>query len=323
MAVTKIRDEQAAQSVSLTTEVTGTLPVGNGGIGQTSLTNLPLLDPILGQQASPTYTRGKLVYDTTNECLTFYNNESAVANQLGQETWVRVRNVTGSTIGNGVPVYINGTDSSLPSIAPAQANAWNTAVAVGLTTMSIPTATTGYVTVDGFVRSLNTSSFTAGQLLYVSAAAAGALVNTAPIWPNYQSVVGRVVVSNASTGIIHVLQTQPSAAPLGPTTINAPGATPTVNWTLYNDITYTGIAAAITSMTTGLTAGTPTHSQKLLLAFKDNGTARAIAWGASYQSSGVATLPTTTVVNKMHLVGLRYDSTVSKWVCISVDATGY
>lgn len=40
MAVTKIRDEQASQSVSLTTEVTGTLPVGNGGTGATTLTGL-------------------------------------------------------------------------------------------------------------------------------------------------------------------------------------------------------------------------------------------------------------------------------------------
>lgn len=40
MAVTKIRDEQAAQSVSLTAEVSGTLPVGNGGTGATTLTGI-------------------------------------------------------------------------------------------------------------------------------------------------------------------------------------------------------------------------------------------------------------------------------------------
>jgi hypothetical protein len=37
MAVTKVRDEQTTQSVSLTAEVTGILPVANGGTGASSI----------------------------------------------------------------------------------------------------------------------------------------------------------------------------------------------------------------------------------------------------------------------------------------------
>jgi hypothetical protein len=75
-------------------------------------------------------------------------------------------------------------------------------------------------------------------------------------------------------------------------------------------------------MTTNL-SGTPTDGQKLTIRIKDNGTARAITWGASFVSSGVATLLATTVVNKTHMVGLIYDSAAAKWVCVAVDATGY
>jgi hypothetical protein len=72
-------------------------------------------------------------------------------------------------------------------------------------------------------------------------------------------------------------------------------------------------------MTTSLT-GTPVLGQKLLLSFTDDGTARAITWGASFQS-GPATLLATTVISKQHWVGLIYDG--SKWTCFAVDATGY
>jgi hypothetical protein len=84
----------------------------------------------------------------------------------------------------------------------------------------------------------------------------------------------------------------------------------------------TALAVAITSFTTNLT-GTPVSGQKLMIRIKDNGTARAITWGASFQSSGAATLPTTTVVNKTHHIGFIYDEVATKWVCLAVDTAGY
>lgn len=102
----------------------------------------------------------------------------------------------------------------------------------------------------------------------------------------------------------------------------ASSATPSINTDVTDQFTITALAAAITSMTTNLT-GTPTDGQKLMIRIKDNATARAITWGASFVSSGVATLPTTTVISKTHMIGLIYDSAAAKWVCVAVDATGY
>ena len=59
-------------------------------------------------------------------------------------------------------------------------------------------------------------------------------------------------------------------------------------------------------MTSGLT-GTPTEGQKLLVRIKGVA-AQTISWGASFSSSGVATLLATTVAGKTHMVGLIYDS---------------
>lgn len=102
----------------------------------------------------------------------------------------------------------------------------------------------------------------------------------------------------------------------------ASSATPAINTDTTDMFTITALAVAITSMSSGLT-GTPLNGQRLLIRIKDNGTARAITWGASFGSSGIATLPTTTVVGKTHLIGFVYDSVAALWVCMAVDATGY
>ena len=46
-----------------------------------------------------------------------------------------------------------------------------------------------------------------------------------------------------------------------------------------------------------LETGAPTNFQKLIIRIKDDGTARAITWGDSFQSGSV-TLPTTTTSGK-------------------------
>lgn len=92
-------------------------------------------------------------------------------------------------------------------------------------------------------------------------------------------------------------------------------ATPTINTDNCDAVTITAQAEAITSMTTNL-SGTPTNFQKLIIRIKDNGTARAITWGASFEAKGVA-LPTTTVLSKVLTVGFIYDTVTSKWGCVA------
>lgn len=168
--------------------------------------------------ASPAYTQGKLVYDTDEEALTFYNNDANVALQIGQENWIRVRNDTGSTIANGAAVYISGTHASgLPQISLARANNATTTVCQGLATESIANGAIGYVCSIGLVRNIDTSAFTAGQIVYVSSATAGLLTATAPSAPNYRYRVGIITRSHATQGRIHVT---PSTAALGNGTAN-------------------------------------------------------------------------------------------------------
>lgn len=97
------------------------------------------------------------------------------------------------------------------------------------------------------------------------------------------------------------------------TTITS-SATPTINTDNCDAVTITALAAAITSMTTNLT-GTPNNFDELIIRIKDDGTARAITWGASFEAKGVA-LPTTTVISKVLTVAFVYDTVTSKWGCV-------
>jgi len=92
-------------------------------------------------------------------------------------------------------------------------------------------------------------------------------------------------------------------------------ANPTINTDNCDAVDITAQAADIASMTTNL-SGTPTNFQTLIIRFKDDGTARGITWGASFEARGVA-LPTTTVISKVLTVGFIYDTTSSKWGCVA------
>jgi hypothetical protein len=98
------------------------------------------------------------------------------------------------------------------------------------------------------------------------------------------------------------------------TTITS-AAEPTVNTDVCNCVTITALATAITSMTTNL-SGTPSNFQKLIFRIKDDGTARAITWGAKFVAKGTA-LPTTTVGSKVLTVGFIYDTVSATWGCVA------
>lgn len=110
-----------------------------------------------------------------------------------------------------------------------------------------------------------------------------------------------------------VILDQPQIKPR--TTTEASSATPTINTDNTDMHTITALAADITSFTTNL-SGTPVNGQKLIIRILDDGTARAITWGASFASRG-ATLPTTTTLSKITYVFLVWNSITSTWDCVN------
>jgi hypothetical protein len=145
----------------------------------------------------PTHSEGLSFYDSVNHALVVYNEVSDTMQQLGQEHYKRVHNATGVLIPNGSAVYLTGAvTSGVPNVALAQANAYATAYAVGVTTHDIADGSDGYVTQLGEV-GMDTSALSVGRV-YVSATVAGGLTNTPPTGANIRVEVGEVIIAAAS-----------------------------------------------------------------------------------------------------------------------------
>ena len=93
-------------------------------------------------------------------------------------------------------------------------------------------------------------------------------------------------------------------------------ATPAINTDVTDIASITGLAQAITSMTTNLT-GTPVAGQLLMVQITDNATPRAITWGAKFASTTIV-LPTTTVTSTILRVAFQYNGVSTVWDCIGV-----
>jgi hypothetical protein len=163
---------------------------------------------------APAYAQGRMWYDTTAKALAYYNDVASAVVHIGHDLQFKVINNTGSTIPNGSPVYITSTSSgqTYPNVALAKADVAATSAVIGLTDGAIANGAVGYVTSSGGIDGVNTSSFTVGQVLYLSPYSAGQLMNTIP--PTGITVqVGVVTYVDSSAGKIYVKQTTPLNVP--------------------------------------------------------------------------------------------------------------
>ena len=151
---------------------------------------------------------GRLDWDSDDATLEL-DMEYGVVQQIGQETYARVSNNTGSTILNGTVVgFAGATDASLRA-APYLADGSQPSLYIlGVMTHDLPdTGQKGYCTVWGFVRDVNTSAFTQGDVLYASPTVAGAFTNVKPTAPNNVVVIAAVVKVGTTDGVIFVRPT--------------------------------------------------------------------------------------------------------------------
>jgi len=156
----------------------------------------------LSTSPSGTYTAGRISWNDTDKTVNIDTGIDDVTIQVGQETMKRVRNATGSTITNGQVVRVSGAAGNRPTVVLAQADtASNADGTLGVATHDIDNNSDGFVTILGTVRDIDTSSFSAGDEVYLSASAAGELTS---VEPNLSVRIGVVTVSNASSGELSV-----------------------------------------------------------------------------------------------------------------------
>jgi hypothetical protein len=119
-----------------------------------------------------------------------------------------VYNNTGSTIPKGSVVYISGRHSSnLPTIALAQGNnETNSYKTFALVENDIETSNQGVVIQAGKIENLNlpTSSYTDGDIVYLSPSVPGGLTITKPLAPNHICKIGSITRAHPTFGSIEI-----------------------------------------------------------------------------------------------------------------------
>jgi len=179
--------------------------------------------------------------------------EYGVVQQVGQETYARVGNTTGVTIPNGTVVGFVGSTANALLVAPYLADGSSPSLYIlGVMTHDLPdSGEKGYCTTWGFVRDLDTSAFSAGDILYASPTVAGAFTNVKPTVPNNVIPLAACVISDATAGVIFVRPTIEQMKYYGvftKTTDQSPAATNTEYLLTFDN----------TQISNGVTIGTPT-----------------------------------------------------------------
>lgn len=194
--------------------------------------------------------RGEMSWNATEETVDITMGDGVVQ-QVGFETYMRVKNDTGSQINNGEVVGFVGVNGEI-KVAPYIAN--NTAnelFFVGVATHDMPDQDIGPVTLYGKVRGLDTTgpgaeTWSVGDILYASPTTAGLLTNVRPTAPNGVIVIAAVLTVDATNGEIMVRPTVPIGLDYG-------SFVATVDQTLGAINTATAIALTSTLVTNGVT----------------------------------------------------------------------
>lgn len=138
---------------------------------------------------------------TETKKITFANLSSGISVGAAGEVTFTAKNITGSTIALGKAVYISGASGSDTTIALADNSAAATMPAFGITKESIANNATGTVVLGGSFTGINTTTFSEGDVLYVSTS--GDLTATKPTGTALIQNIAKVAKS-AATGTIIV-----------------------------------------------------------------------------------------------------------------------
>jgi len=121
---------------------------------------------------------------------------------------ITVRNSTGSTLSKGAVVYLDGATGNRPNAKLSQADTEATSSkTIGIVTANIANNSDGQVAINGTLHDLDTSAFTAGDTLWLSATTAGGVVTTPPAEPNHTVFIGFVARAHPTQGRL-VIQIQ-------------------------------------------------------------------------------------------------------------------
>lgn len=149
---------------------------------------------------------GKLAWNDTDGTLDLRLKDGSVTLQIGQEFVARAYNDTAEAIPEGRVVRVSGASGQKLTIGlAAPTNDLTSATTFGVVTQSggIGINSSGYVTMMGLVRNINTADYQEGDVLWLGAN--GTFTATKPAAPTHMVQVGYVVIaSNNGSIYVHI-----------------------------------------------------------------------------------------------------------------------
>jgi hypothetical protein len=198
-------------SLNVTAGITGSL-LGTASYASNALSSSYALTSTSASYAlsasfAPTNTTGSFTGSFTGSLLgtaSYANNALTASNsQNAQDILIYVKNVTGTQINKGKVVRISGAtgDNALIATASYESDGVS-ANTLGITNQDIPNDSFGYVITEGTLITIDTSAFSAGQLLYLGAT--GSIIGTAPVAPLHAVRLGQVLRVQLNNGSMYV-----------------------------------------------------------------------------------------------------------------------
>jgi len=170
----------------------------------------------LGFDTTPTgvpSTEGTVSWNPIHHTLDLHSGVAGSSLQVGQEEWVHVKNISGIDIPTNFIVGVTGGSVSddTPTVGLVSSSATDgIATTLGMATSSIPNNGFGFVTVRGLVHGFDTSSYSAGSVLYLSDTVMGGVTDVRPIPPSYTFAIA-YTLDSAVDGVVYVRFGSPDA----------------------------------------------------------------------------------------------------------------
>ena len=194
--------------------VNGYVPY-NGANSNVNLGSFGLTASFLGIAGGSGTNVGRLSWNDTDGTLDLGLKGGNVTLQIGQEQLVRVVNKTATSISlleaNYQAVRVTGAQGQRLKVDLAQATSDAlSAGTIGIVTETIANNQEGFITTSGLVRKINTTgslqseTWTDGDILYLSGSVAGNITNVKPSAPIHTVIIGYVVHAHATQGSIFV-----------------------------------------------------------------------------------------------------------------------